>query len=227
MKRRVSRLAVLFGIALLFLFLIFPGHLLVAPIILRITLLIGWWPSMVRLIRAWHPGAGGIALFVFAVVLLVAGSHSFLRWLYASLRNGNDSRWPANWRWKWTVCGLAMLACALLAICSLVLTTHQIYWISKSSDPLFAAPFRKRNEVRGEAISLQMDADKLQWDSAKTRESFLKNDFMSSWTARRGNDPAGLDRKGRPFAPGHHIDSAAAALPRIGMGGSPPTRNEL
>jgi hypothetical protein len=171
MKRVLLRLAVL-----LILLLIGVGFVpaISAPLVAAVTLLLGWWPSMVRLIGAWHPSRNGIALFVFAVILLVAGSHSFLRWLYASLRNQSDSRWPAYWRWKWTVCGFAMLACGLLAICCLVLTTHQIYWISKSSDPLFADPFRKGLTV---AMELQTKADELRWNSLKTHEAFLRNDL--------------------------------------------------
>jgi len=155
------------------------GPEMVGVLVAAIALLLGWWPSMFRLIGAWHPSAVGIALFVFAAIVLVAGSHSLLRWLYAGLRNRDDSRWPVAWHWKWTICGFAMLACALVAICSLVLTTHQVYWISKSSDPLFADPFRKGLGVRRVARELQMKADDLLWNSVKTHEAFLQNDLAT------------------------------------------------
>jgi len=174
----VLRLAVLLlALALVFILLVEPG-ILAAPI----TLLIGWWPSLARLARAWHPSPAGIALFIFAVVVLVAGSHSSLRWLYASLRNRVDTRWPAKWRLKWTVCGHAILACTLVAICCVVLTTHQIYWISKSSDPLLADRVEQRFGVQDAATTLQTEAELSQWDSAKIRESFLQKEIGWSWS---------------------------------------------
>jgi hypothetical protein len=177
MKRALSPSTVVLAFALLFIFLVAP-EIVVAAITLLITLLIGWWPSMVRLIRAWHPGAGGIALFILAVVLLLAGSHSFARWLYASLRDRSGSRWPASWRWKWTLCGYAILACTLVAICCLVLTTHQIYWFSKSSDPILDDVSGKQVGPFIVASDLQKDAEELQWDTAKTRDVFLKKEVV-------------------------------------------------
>jgi len=175
MKRVLLRLAVL-----LILLLIGVGFVpaISAPLVAAVTLLLGWWPSMVRLIGAWHPSRNGIALFVFAVILLVAGSHSFLRWLYGSLRNRSDSRWPAAWRWKWTLCGYAILACTLVAICCLVLTIHQVYWFSKSSDPMFADPSRKQVGTFIVASDLQKDAEELQWNTTKIRDVFLKKEVV-------------------------------------------------
>jgi hypothetical protein len=178
MKRLWLRLAVLV-VFLLFLAVVAPEFMDVR--VAAMTLLFGWRPSLVRLFGAWHPGrGGGVWLFVFAAAVLVAGSHAFLRWLYASLRNPNDSRWPAAWRWKWTLGGFAMLGCTLLAICSVVLTTHQIYWISKSSDPLFAHPDREGLGVDSVAKELQTKAEELQWNSVKTQDSFRRNEFTGS-----------------------------------------------
>lgn len=191
MKRIVLRLAVLpVAVFLFFILMIGPG-LLAAPIIL----LVGWWSSMARLIKAWHPGSVGVALFVLAVVLMVAGTHWFLRWVYASARHPAADRVSTEWRWKWTLCGFGVLTCSLLAICAMVLTTHQTYWISKSSDPLFSDPFRERLRTLSIAVNLQRQADELQWDSIKTRECFLqKNSTVSGQPATEAIQPVWIEK---------------------------------
>jgi hypothetical protein len=168
MKRSLLRIAVIaLAVVLFFILMVEPG-LLAAPI----TLFIGWWASLIRFWKAWHSNAYAVWLFIFALVALVGGAHFFMRWLYASLRNKPENALPSQWPWKWTLCGCAMLFCALLAIFSVVLTTHQIYWISKSTDPLLADPFRERISILYAAKTLQKDAEELHWDSAKTRASF-------------------------------------------------------
>jgi hypothetical protein len=175
MKQSLLRIAIIvLAVVLFFILMVGPGFL-AAPI----TLFIGWWASLVRFSKAWHFNSNAVWLFLFAMVALVAGTHVFLRWLYASLRNKQENALPSRWPLKWTICGCTMLFCALLAVCSVVLTTHQIYWISKSSDALFADPFRERINILYEAKTLQKDAEELNWDSAKTRASFWQRGSSS------------------------------------------------
>ncbi len=157
-----------------FVLLIGPG-LLSAPI----ALLIGWWPSAARLINRWPASSADVGRFAVAAILLLAGTHRFLSWVYTA-RNAKVSARPATWRWKWTLAGFGVIACTLLAICALVLTTHQVYWISKSSDPLFADPFRERVRVLRLAADLQKRAEELKWDTAKTREFFQTDGYAGS-----------------------------------------------
>ena len=168
MNRSLLRIAVI-ALAVVLLFIVMVGAgFLAAPV----TLFIGWWASLVRFLKAWHFNSNAVWLFLFAMVALVAGTHVFLRWLYASLKNKPESNFPSRWPWKWTLCGCAMLFCALLAICCVVLTTHQVYWMSKSSDPFFADPFREKSSTLLAAMTLQKDAEELNWDSGKTPASF-------------------------------------------------------
>src|SRR5579859_3673907 len=90
---------------LLMMFLLAIGSPL--PTVL-ITLAVGWYFSVVRLIGSLHPGGSAIVLFGLALIVLVAGSHFCFRWLYASLQTGQRDL-PLKWRWKWTLCGYAML----------------------------------------------------------------------------------------------------------------------
>jgi hypothetical protein len=193
MKRIVLKLAGLPVVVLLFFILMIAPGLLAAPI----TLLIGWWPSMARWIKAWHPGSIGVALFVLAVVLMVAGTHWFLRWVYASARNPEAGRVPTAWRWRWTLCGFGVLTCSLLALCAMVLTVHQIHWFSTSSAPWFSDPFRERVRMLGVAVNLQKQADELQWDSLKTRECFRqKSSTIPGQPAAEAIQPVWIEKDG-------------------------------
>jgi hypothetical protein len=95
MKRTLVKLAVVLALVSLFISLFIGPGLLAAPI----TLLIGWWFSMVRLLKAWHPGPSGIALFVLAVIVMVVGTHGFLRWVYAYGRAPANGHAPPKWQW--------------------------------------------------------------------------------------------------------------------------------
>jgi hypothetical protein len=170
MKRSFLRIGVMAAILLVFVALVEPSILGVI-ITLLITLLTGWWSSLGRLLGNWHPAFHAVLLFTLTVVAILAGTNAFLRWLYACLRNGVGTKYPV-WRWKWTLCGYAMLFCAFMAICSIVLTTHQLYWMSKSSDPLFADPYRKSSAALIAAETLKEYAEDVQWDSTKTRAAF-------------------------------------------------------
>jgi hypothetical protein len=149
-----------------------------APDILLVpsALLLGWLPSSVRLLKAWQANPGSAALFLLALVGLIAGTHAFFRWLIGNLKNQPEKSegLPSSWRWKWTLCGYAVFFCAFLAIVSLILTVHQTYWISKSVDPWFVESVRSRIGIYSVAASLNREADRLKWEISKTRESFLR-----------------------------------------------------
>jgi len=176
MRRSLIRIAELVLGGMLVLTMLMGPGILAAPA----TLLFGWWPSSIRLIEAWHPHPNPVVLFALAVIVLVAGSHAFLSWLYLRSRGSHENAFPAKWPWKWTLCSFGVLFCALLAICSLVLTTHQLYWISRSSDPLFTDPFRQRIGMLKTAMTLQNAAQAAQWNRLKTREAFWKENSISA-----------------------------------------------
>ncbi len=168
MSRALGRIAIAALVVLLaFIVLIGPG-LLAAPI----ALFIGWVFSVARLLRSWHPSARSVLLFALATILLVAGTHGFMRWLYSFPKRKEDSRLPSDWPWKWTLCGYGMTFCTLVAVGSLVLTTHQLYWLSKASDPLFTDPIRERLPSLVAARTLQNLAEEARWDIVKTRAAF-------------------------------------------------------
>lgn len=148
-------------------------------LVLVTTLALGWYPSLVRLSVAWHSREGTVVLFGLALSVLIVGSHFCLRWLYASLQSGQRDS-PVKWRWKWTLCGYAMVVCSMTAIGSLMLATHQLYWLSKSSDPIFTDPIRERVYAFHDVSGFQQNAENAEWNGAKTRAAFFGFNCVNS-----------------------------------------------
>jgi len=222
MRRGILRVAMfVISVCLFFILLIGPG-LLNAPI----TLLIGWWSSAALLLRGWHPGSTGVVLFILAALFLVAGTHRFLNWVYTAQTTADNSA-LGGWRWKWTLCGFGGITCTLFAICAMVLTTHQLYWMSRSSDPLFTDPFRERVRRLRFALDLQKKAEELKWDTAKTRECFQQDSFIGSGrSAAEAVQPVWIERDERSLRaiiliPRHPLNRTAAGLTVLQPGSDP------
>jgi hypothetical protein len=155
------------GFFLMF-FLLMIGSPLPATVF---TLVFGWWESASRLLHGWHPTISSALVFGAFVAILVIGSQRFLTWIYACL-NGKQELSADKWRWKWTLCGYAVATCALFAIGSLMLVTHQLYWLSESSDPLFTDSRHERVEA---VLAVNFLRDRFEaddWNSAKIRSEF-------------------------------------------------------
>jgi hypothetical protein len=176
MKRRLARLASIFGVFIV-LFLVFVGE--TGPLLVPMTLLTGWVFSVARLVNAWHPATEVVAMAGLGVIVLLAGSHAFIWWLASHLLSDEKDSRQVVWSWKWTLCGFGIAFCALLAIGAAMLTTHQIYWLSRSTEPWYVSS-RQRFESALVAMKLRKEAEALQWDSAGTRAAF--------WRMRSGND---------------------------------------
>ena len=142
-------------------------------IILPITLCFGWLPASVRYWAPLHPNTRVLISLCLALAGLVVGAHLFLRWLYVSIRSsGGGSRLTVNWRWKWTLCVFGITGCSLLAIGCLILTTHQIYWISKSPDSILTDPYRQIRRMRMAALELKALAETNHWEVSETADAF-------------------------------------------------------
>jgi hypothetical protein len=164
--KRTIKIVILVVMALVLWFVVGPV-LLAVPI----TLLYGWLPALFRLLRAWRFGPSAALLYGLTAAIVLFGTHYFLRWLYAG--SGESQKTQAlRWPWKWTVCGFGILFCTLLAVSSGILTTHQLYWISKSADPLVADEITAGSRCFTVASGLQARAEDAQWDGARVRASF-------------------------------------------------------
>ncbi len=144
-----------------------------APLFIPLILLFGWIFSASRLLGALHPNAASLFLFLAAAIVLIAGTDAFLRWLFRCIAP-SPIRAPALcWRLKWTICGYGILFCALVAIGSLVLTTHQFFWLSKSTESWFVDVTRPQISLIMTAGSLYNAAETNEWNTARTQQVFL------------------------------------------------------
>lgn len=203
------------ALALFFLVVFLPEF--ASPLLaLVITLAIGWYFSAIRLFEGWHSHEGVAVLFGLALAVLVVGSHFCLLWIYASLRTKQrDSTF--RWRWKWTLCGYAILGCALAAMGSVMLTTHQLYWLSKSSDPMFIEPEHVYVERFHDVSLLKEKAEAVQWNSDKTRASYLGMDSINSNKLYDVFQPVWIEKNEQTLAavvliPRHPLSSSTAKV---------------
>ena len=161
---------------------------------LLLLFLFGWVASAQRWSVAWHPAPTGLVLFIFALVLLIAGTHAFAKWLYPSLRKEASPRSPALWTWKLTLCGFGILGCALLSIGCLILTTHQFYWIVKSGDPPIVNSRRDLYVASFVPSRLVETAEEKEWDTREIQRAFWKLETWDHRLAAEDLDPLWVEQ---------------------------------
>jgi hypothetical protein len=142
-------------------------------------LVTGWLPSIIRLFSGVRPATGEATGLVLAILVLVAGTHFFLLWVYSESGKSKGCM-PGIWRWRWTVCGFAMLLCTLMAVGSAILTTHQLFWLSRSSNPMGGDAARENIRISLLSHRLKVHSDQSQWIPEKVREAFLSDQVLLS-----------------------------------------------
>lgn len=103
-------------------------------------LLIGWIRFLIRVIPAVRIHWDLIISAVVYAVLLVAGSHLFLRWLYRETAGdgpGHSAAAKRQWRWRWTLSGFAVLLLMFCAGMAAIGVAHQTAWLVTSPKPLY------------------------------------------------------------------------------------------
>lgn len=96
-------------------------------------LVAGWVFYLARVVPQWQPDGGMVATGLVCLLGFVAGSHLFLRWVYAA--TGPESgprRWPL--RWTLQMCGLVVLM--FVAGVAATGVFHQTGWLITSPEPL-------------------------------------------------------------------------------------------
>ena len=106
-----------------------------------IYLLIGWIRFLIRVVPAVHVRWDMAASAVVYALLLVAGSHLFLRWLYreTGAAAGDSGR---RWRWRWTLSGFAIVLLMFSAGMAAIGVVHQSAWLATSPKPFYVRNVR-------------------------------------------------------------------------------------
>jgi len=182
MSRGTLKPLVVGAVVISLLLLLMAPDILPALFSLCYALILGWWPAVGRLGHAWHPSAAAVCLFFLAVSVLVAGTHYFLGWLSSAWGTGQSQTLPRPWRWKSTLCGFGMVFCGLAAICGIVLTIHQLYWMSRSPDP-FCVTHGKTLRTVFLATDLRTKAEDCGWAIRETQTRFYQIRPATGWTA--------------------------------------------
>ena len=108
------------------------------------TMLFGWVPFLIHAVPQirvrWSP-IGSTAVYI---VLLLSGSHYFLRWLYREMRG---SAVPPNWNWRWTVGAFLIIVLMFTSGMAAIGAAHQTAWLVNSTEPLYKQHGEVRNRI--------------------------------------------------------------------------------
>jgi len=145
MTTRDRKTLMIGGFILLLLFSVLAPELLIGEIGMAVTVLFGWIHFLIHAVPQirvrWAP-IGSTAVYV---VMLLSGSHYFLRWLYREMRG---SAVPPNWNWRWTIGGFLIIVLMFTSGMAAIGAAHQTAWLVNSPEPLF----RQHGEVRNRII---------------------------------------------------------------------------
>ena len=108
------------------------------------TLLFGWVPFLIHAVSQIRVRWGPIGSTAVYVVLLLSGSHYFLRWLYREMRG---SAVPPNWNWRWTIGGFLVIVLMFTSGMAAIGAAHQTAWLVNSTEPLYKQHGEVRNRI--------------------------------------------------------------------------------
>jgi hypothetical protein len=177
MRSSLPRLIPLAGFVLVILVVLDPGIL--SAFLPAIWLIVGWIPSSSRLILASHAAPASILWLALAAAALFIGSHTFLQWLHGNLVqkspqlcNESGLTHQTPWRCRWTVCIFGIMFASLVSVGCGILTIHQVFWLSRSSEPWFVNVTQNRVLTIRAAHDLQVKAQACNWSTIETQTAF-------------------------------------------------------
>jgi hypothetical protein len=114
----------------------------------------GWLVFLLRVVPAiqWNPMA--IATAAVCMAFLLVGMHRFFVWLSRSWQGGKADTVP--WRKSWTISLVMLLMLAFIAGTAVVGATHQIAWLSMSTEPWVKKERRFSDSLAGH-FALEID----------------------------------------------------------------------
>ena len=111
-------------------------------------LAVGWVLYLRRVLPEMSVRWDLVASAAVYVVLLAAGGHLFLRWLYWEMKRADaPTETPPPWKWRWTLGGLAVVLLMFAAGTAAVGITHQTAWLVRSPETLYRKGNARRDRV--------------------------------------------------------------------------------
>ena len=114
---------------------------------LPVFLIGGWIAFLTRVIPAVHVRWDLVWSTAVYAVLLLVGSHYFLRWLYHEMSAASTPP-RGNWRWRWTASLFALVMLMFVAGTAAVGVVHQTAWLARSPRPLYQRSDLAANRVK-------------------------------------------------------------------------------
>lgn len=100
------------------------------------SLAFGWIGFLQRVVPQVQVRWDIVASSAICAVLLVIGSHLFLRWLYREADDDGAPNTVRRWRRRWTLSGASLILLMFSAGIGAVGIVHQTAWMAKSPVPL-------------------------------------------------------------------------------------------
>jgi len=110
----------------------------ITPIIVETLALLafGWIGFLQRVVPQIQMRWGIAASSGVCAVILVIGSHLFLRWLYCQTGGEGTSPDARRWHWRWTLSGAGLVLLMFSAGIGAIGVVHQTAWLATSPVPL-------------------------------------------------------------------------------------------
>jgi hypothetical protein len=144
----VTRILVALAIVF-FIFAVASGMCFIPGTDIALYLIFGWVPYLLRVVPRLTVRWDMIASTAVYLVLLAAGTHFFLRWLYREVkRAAAPAEPPPPWKWRRTLGGLVVVLLMFAAGTAAVGITHQTAWLVRSPESLYRRGGYARDRVR-------------------------------------------------------------------------------
>jgi prepilin-type processing-associated H-X9-DG protein len=92
----------------------------------------GWIGFLSRVMPQVQVRWDTVATSAVCTIVLIIGSHSFLRWLYDQTRADGSSPDVRRWHWRWTISGAALVLLMFSAGIGAGGVIHQMAWLATS-----------------------------------------------------------------------------------------------
>ncbi len=132
------------SIVLLVCFCLMPEEI-IGDIGILITFVFGWILFLQRVIPKIHVQWGSLSGALVYAVLLITGTHWFLKWLYREMRAPAA---PPAWRLRWTFSGALIILLMFLAGMAAIGVAHQTAWLVNSPEPIFKRHGEQNNRIK-------------------------------------------------------------------------------